>query len=132
MNFSFRAAIILTAALGVAALAPAQDRWGQYGPGDRYGYGDGYGYDRGYGDGQRGDSPAYGAGFEDGQRDGSHDAYTGHSFRPTHSGNYHHADHGYHHDFGPRQFYKDQYRAGYMEGYRAGYGNGGYYRGRRW
>jgi hypothetical protein len=114
---SFRLAMIAALVLGAAALAPAQDRrGGQYGPGDRYGY------DR------RGGGPAYQIGVEDGRRDGERDAYTRHSFRPTNSGNYRHADRGYRREFGNKQYYKDTYRSGYMEGYRAGYQQ----RGRRW
>jgi hypothetical protein len=94
--------------LGAGAPARAQDRWG-----DRDGYGR---YDR------RGGGPAYSRGFEDGRWDGERDLRTGHSFRPTHSDNYRHADRGYRHEFGERQYYKDQYRAGYLEGYRMAFG----------
>jgi hypothetical protein len=110
---SFRIGITIAMALGAAALASAQ---GQYGPyrGGQYGGG----YERG------GAGPAYQIGVEDGRRDGERDAFSGHSFRPTHSGNFHHADRGYRREFGPKQFYKETYRSGYTEGYRAGYGQG--------
>jgi opacity protein-like surface antigen len=130
MMMKFRIGMTLALALGAAALASAQRQYdpyrgGQYGGGPygqpSYGYGGRYD--------QRGGGPAYQIGFEDGRRDGERDAYTGHSFRPTHSGNFHHADRGYRREFGPKQFYKDTYRSGYTEGYRAGFGQS---RGRRW
>jgi hypothetical protein len=125
---SFRLGLTIAVALGAAALASAQQydpyRGGQYGGG--YYPDQGYGRNGGYG---REGGPAYQIGFEDGRRDGERDSYTGHSFRPTHSGNFHHADRGYRHEFGPKQFYKDTYRSGYTEGYRTGYGQ---VRGRRW
>src|ERR1041384_1563095 len=125
---SLRVALLIALGSGVAMLAHAQAPYGRYSPDPRYSdrggyYGERGGYDRRGG----GDMP-YRIGFEDGQRDGQSDAWSGHSFRPTHSGNYHHADRGYRHEFGPRQWYKDTYRSGYMEGYRAGYSA----RGRRW
>jgi hypothetical protein len=113
---SFRIGITIAMALGTVALASAQ---GQYGPPRDYGYGQ-----PGYGRAERGGGPAYQIGFEDGRRDGERDAFSRHSFRPTHSGNFHHADRGYRREFGPKQFYKDTYRSGYTEGYRAGYGQG--------
>ena len=123
---SFRVGLTIAVALGAAGLASAQGQYpyrgdpsgGGYYRGNPYGQ-QGYDrYDRG------GAGPAYQIGFDDGRRDGERDAYTGHSFRPTHSGNYHHADRGYNHEFGPKQFYKDTYRSGYTEGYRAGYEQG--------
>jgi hypothetical protein len=117
---SFRIGITIAIALGVAALASAQ---GQYGPPRGNGYGYGYGQP-GYGRADRGAGPAFQIGIEDGRRDGERDAFTGHSFRPEHSGNFHHADRGYRREYGPKQMYKDAYRSGYMEGYRSGYGQG--------
>jgi len=115
---SFRLGMTIALALGAAALASAQGPYGPYRgekPGGGY-YGGGY--DR------RGGGTAYQIGVEDGRRDGERDAFSGHSFRPTHSGNFHHADRGYRHEYGPKQLYKDAYRSGYTEGYRAGYGQG--------
>lgn len=116
---SFQLAIVGALALGIGVSAHAQGYPYQY-PYER-GY-PSYGYDRGPRDG----SPAYQIGREDGRRDGEHDLMTGHSFRPEHSGNFHHADRGYRHYFGDKQYYRDQYRAGYMEGYQRGYRSGGY------
>jgi len=123
---SIRFGVIALMALGAAALASAQGQYAPYGqPGyGQPGYGQpGYGQQGGRYD-RRGGGPAYQIGFEDGRRDGERDAFSGHSFRPEHSGNFHHADRGYRRDFGPKQWYKDTYRSGYTEGYRAGYGQG--------
>jgi hypothetical protein len=120
--------ILLTAALalGGAAMAGAQDRWGGYGsrPYDDRGY-DNRGYNNDYyGGGYRGGArggPAYQFGFQDGRRDGERDLYTRHSYRPEQHGNFKHADRGYRGQFGDKRFYKEQYRAGYLDGYRQGY-----------
>lgn len=63
-------------------------------------------------------------GFEDGVNDGRWDRRSGHSFRPTHDGNFKHADRGYFPGFGSRNYYKQIYREGYENGYRQGYENG--------
>jgi hypothetical protein len=63
-------------------------------------------------------------GFQDGYNDGVNDRRTGHSFRPTHDDNYHHADRGYYPGFGSKNYYKQIYREGYEDGYRQGYDNG--------
>jgi len=119
--------IFLTAALalGSAAMAGAQSRWG-YGqdpyyrnaPYDNRGGYPGGGYARG--------GPAAQFGFEDGRRDGQHDFFERRGFRPERNGDFKHADRGYRGQFGDKRFYKEQYRAAYMQGYRQGYGNGGY------
>ena len=63
-------------------------------------------------------------GFQDGYNDGALDRRTGHSFRPAHDDNYHHADRGYYPGFGNKNYYKQIYREGYEDGYRQGYDNG--------
>lgn len=63
-------------------------------------------------------------GYEDGYNDGLGDRRTGHSFRPTHDDNYHHADRGYYSGLGNKNYYKQIYREGYEQGYRQGYDNG--------
>jgi hypothetical protein len=128
--------ILLTAilALGGAAMAGAQDRWG-YGQ-DPYSRNSPYGNRGGYGNGGYGGGgyarggPAAQFGFEDGRRDGQRDSYERRSFRPEKNGNFKHADRGYRGQFGDKRFYKEQYRAAYMEGYRTAYrgGFGGGYR----
>jgi hypothetical protein len=119
--------IFLTAALalGGAAMAGAQTRWG---------YGQGYGQDPYYrngpfdnrGGGYRRGGPAAQFGFEDGRRDGQHDFFERRGFRPERNGNFKHADRGYRGQFGDKRFYRDEYRSAYMQGYRQGFGNGGY------
>ena len=64
---------------------------------------------------------AHDFGYQDGRNDGERDRYTGHSYRPTHDGNYKHADHGYDPAYGNKQLYRDEYRAAYAEGYERGY-----------
>jgi hypothetical protein len=63
-------------------------------------------------------------GYQDGYSDGLIDRRTGHSFRPTHDDNYHHADRGYYSGFGSKDYYKQVYREGYAQGYQQGYENG--------
>jgi hypothetical protein len=60
-------------------------------------------------------------GYQDGLNDGSHDRVTGHSFRPTHDGNYKHAPE-YGHPPIRRDEYKNIYREAYVRGYEKGYG----------
>ena len=67
-------------------------------------------------------------GYEDGFNDGAYDRRTGHSFRPTHSRNFKHADRGYKRRFVSRHEYKEVYRNAYEEGYRRGYRTGGWRR----
>ena len=104
------------------------------------GYEDGYNraggnYRGGYSYGNRYPDEAYGSraggyyggdpsriGYQDGMLDGERDVRTGHSFRPTHQDNYKHADRGYHHGMGKKDYYKQSYRSGYMQGYQRGYG----------
>lgn len=120
---SFRILLTAALALGGAALAGAQDRWG-YGQDPYYRnrpYDNRGGY---YGGGYQTGGPAYQIGMEDGRRDGQHDYYTRHSFRPEHSGNFKHADRGYRGQFGDKRYYKEQYRDGYLQGYRMGYRGG--------
>lgn len=67
-------------------------------------------------------------GYQDGLNDGTLDRRTGHSFRPTNSGNFKHADRGYSPTYGNKNYYKDAYRNAYQNGYAQGYNNGGYER----
>jgi hypothetical protein len=60
-------------------------------------------------------------GHEDGFNDGRRDFDTHHSFRPTHDGNYKHADHGFDGRFGDRDRYREAYREAYARGYHEGY-----------
>ena len=122
--------ILMAATLiaGCSAFASAQGGW--------YHDGDGQGWRRGDGDhdaddyyrGGRGLFFARKFGFEDGFNDGVYDRQSGHSFRPTHSRNYRHADRGFDGRFVSRYAYKDEYRENYVAGYRRGYWRGGWYR----
>jgi hypothetical protein len=110
----------------------------------RNGYYRGYrevsaGYRRGDGDGDaddgyRGGRGGYGNygfnsarqyGYQDGFNDGLGDRNNGHSFRPTHDGNFKHADRGYDPRFGNVNDYKAAYRQAYQQGYQQGYNNNG-------
>lgn len=92
-----------------------RDRGGYYGD-----YGNrGYGYNN-----------ARQFGFQDGLNDGRGDRMSGHSFRPTHDGNYKHADRGF--NGGDRNYYKSMYRQAYEQGYQQGYNSGGGRRGSWW
>jgi len=94
------------------------------------------GYDRGYQDAfsqrrvyiDRGAAQARDFGYQDGLLDGQHDRQTGHSFRPTHDGNYRHADRGYSPLFGNKDEYKLAYRQAYESGYDRGYNGERFYR----
>lgn len=60
-------------------------------------------------------------GYQDGLLDGRNDRDTGHSFRPTDTDNYKHADRGYRDQFGSKDAWKSAYRQGYADGYREAY-----------
>jgi hypothetical protein len=60
-------------------------------------------------------------GYQDGLLDGRNDRDSGHSFRPTDTDNYKHADRGYNDSFGSKDSWKSAYRQGYADGYREGY-----------
>ena len=81
-------------------------------------YGNGFFDDRYWGEGLK---VAERFGFEDGVNDGRNDFLGGRRFRPEHSGNYKHADHGYDGRFGDKGRYKDVYRHAYQRGYEEGY-----------
>ena len=85
--------------------------------GGRGGYGGGYG--------NYGFNNARQYGYQDGYNDGLGDRNNGHSFRPTHDGNYKHADRGYDYRFGDRDQYKAAYRQAYEQGYQQGYNRSG-------
>jgi hypothetical protein len=100
-------------------------RWGTWG--NRNGYPNGsYG---GYGNGA-GAQRAQQMGYQDGLSEGSKDAQTGHSYRPTESPAYKDADHGQSVSGVSKDQYKQLYRNAYMQGYQRGYGSRGGY-GRR-
>jgi hypothetical protein len=103
---------------------------GGYGNGGYGGYGRGGYSNGGYGNYGYGSAQQYG--YQDGYNDGLGDRNNGHSFRPTHDGNYKHADRGYDSRFGNKDQYKAAYRQAYQQGYQQGYnngrGNGGWWR----
>ena len=80
-----------------------------------------------YGNGGYGYGNPEQIGYNDGIRECQNDRITGHSFRPTYSGNYKRANDGYVSGM-DRNSYVQQYRDGYMRGYQEGYQGGGYRR----
>ncbi|HZU21881.1 MAG TPA: hypothetical protein VE998_03555 [Terriglobales bacterium] len=62
-------------------------------------------------------------GYQDGLMDGRNDRNAGHSFRPTDTDNYKHADRTYQDSFGNKDSWKAAYRQGYADGYREGFKN---------
>ncbi len=82
-----------------------------------YGY-DNRGYDnRGYGR----QSVAADFGYRDGVEQGQKDRSKGKEFRPRKNDRFEDADHGYHKEFGNKNFYKEQYRRAFVRGYEDGY-----------
>lgn len=78
----------------------------------------GYGYEnRGYGY----QNPASDFGYRDGLEQGQKDRYKGKEFRPRKNDRFEDADHGYHKEFGAKNFYKEQYRRAFVRGYEDGY-----------
>ena len=76
---------------------------------------------RGWNGGANALSSARDIGYQDGLSDGALDRRTGHSFRPTKSNNFKHADRGYIPTYGNKNYYKDAYRNAYEDGYSQGY-----------
>lgn len=95
---------------------PSSD-WRRGSPGDRRG---------GWGS-----SAGYRVGYEDGRDKGREDARDRDRYDPTRHGRYRSADHRYEREYGPKEFYRDAYRQGFVQGYREAYAS---HRGRgyRW
>ena len=74
---------------------------------------------------------AFDNGFRDGYREGFDDARDGDRFNATREKRYRKADSGYNRNYGPREFYKANYRDGYRAGYEKGFREGRY-RGGDW
>ena len=85
-------------------------------------YGGYYGRDRvgrgGYQD------PAYARGYADGFERGLDDGRDRDRYDPVRHRDYRSADEGYYRDYGPKQAYEDNYRAGFRQGYEEGYRDG--------
>ena len=70
-------------------------------------------------------SPAARIGFEDGLRAGRDDGHDRDRYDPTRARDYRKADHGYDRQYGSRDQYAAEYRAGFERGYAAGYRQNG-------
>jgi hypothetical protein len=107
-----RIALASALALGLTGAIAAQDNYWQH-------------FDRPY-DSRGINQSARSIGHEDGLLDGENDRRSGRSFRPTHDGNYRHADRGYSSRYGDKEQYKLAYREAYERGYQEGYDRPGY------
>ncbi len=99
------------------------NRYGSYPASNRD---DGYGrndddadHDRNRGYGNQ--SVAGDFGYRDGVAQGEKDRNKGKEFRPRKNDRFEDADHGYHKEFGNKNFYKEQYRQAFIRGYQDGY-----------
>jgi hypothetical protein len=66
-------------------------------------------------------SQAYGEGLERGVRAGEEDGRKRESFSFADESDYRSADAGYRSQYGPREWYRDEFRRGYEAGYRTGF-----------
>jgi hypothetical protein len=99
--------LLALAVLAAPGAASAQDWRSPYDRGARPGYSDN-GYYRSY---------AFARGFDDGYREGLDDARDGDRYDPVREGRYRRGDRGYDRRYGPREFYKRDYREGFLAGY---------------
>ncbi len=60
-------------------------------------------------------------GYRDGVAQGEKDRNKGKEYRPRKNDAFEDADHGYHKEFGKKDFYKEQYRQAFIRGYQEGY-----------
>lgn len=103
-------ALILTAIVGTAGIAAAQD----YRYYDRDDYNNRY-YDRG--DFREGMHAAREFGWRDGSEVAREDMWHGKRFNPNPRGRFDDADHGYRSEFGSKHEYREHYAEAYREGY---------------
>jgi len=111
----------------------------------RHGYADGYragyeqfrrlGRNRGFGGrlydrGARGayQDPAFARGYSEGYEHGLDDGRDRDRYDPVRHRDYRDADDGYFRDYGPKQAWENNYRAGFRQGYEEGYRDGNRYR----
>ena len=73
-------------------------------------------------------SVPFGNGYEDGFEEGRDDGRDRDRYDPVRHGDYRDADDGYYRDYGPKQAYENNYRAGFRQGYEGGYRDGTRYR----
>jgi flagellar biosynthesis/type III secretory pathway protein FliH len=68
--------------------------------------------------------PAFARGYSDGFERGLDDGRDRDRYDPVRHRDYRNADDGYYRDYGPKQAYENNYRAGFRQGYEEGYRNG--------
>lgn len=121
MKNRFVTAAIITAILaGTAGIAAAQDHRYYDRDGDnRYYDGDNF---------REGTHAAREFGFRDGAQVAREDMWRGKRFNPNPRGAFDDADHGYRHEFGSRQEYREHYSEAYRRGYENAFHGDRYYR----
>lgn len=72
--------------------------------------------------------PAFSRGYSEGFEKGLDDGRDRDRYDPVRHRDYRDADDGYFRDYGPRQAYENNYRAGFRQGYEEGYRDGTRYR----
>jgi len=72
--------------------------------------------------------PAFSRGYSDGVEKGLDDGRDRDRYDPVRHRDYRNADDGYFRDYGPKQAYENNYRAGFRQGYEEGYRDGTRYR----
>ena len=68
--------------------------------------------------------PAFARGYSDGFERGLDDGRDRDRYDPVRHRDYRNADDGYYRDYGPKQAYENNYRAGFRQGYEEGYRDG--------
>lgn len=74
------------------------------------------------------EDPAFARGYADGFEKGVDDGRDRDRYDPVRHRDYRDADDGYYRDYGAKQAYENNYRAGFRQGYEEGYRGGGRYR----
>lgn len=72
--------------------------------------------------------PAFARGYSEGFEKGRDDGRDRDRYDPVRHRDYRDADDGYYRDYGAKQVYENNYRAGFRQGYEEGYRDGGRYR----
>jgi hypothetical protein len=86
-------------------------------------------YQRGpYGNGREVERIAHDNGYHDGREAGEKDARKGRAFAVDHHDDFRDADHGYHRDYGDKEFYRREFREGFRAGYSDAYNEFAHYR----
>jgi hypothetical protein len=109
---------LLATAAAMSACASGGYVYGdrQYDDYGRYGHYSAYG-----GDSRDVEQIAHQNGYHEGREAGEQDARRGHAFSFDRHDDWRDADHGYHREYGNREFYRHEFREGFQRGYSDGY-----------